>query len=232
MWEIKKYKGPHTCVNPLMNQDHRQVDVRYVVTLVRPLVRAGLSISIAAIQAAVQQMTGTYSCTYRKAWLAKQKVIADLFGDWLRCTMCCRRSWMQYDEKIRAQLWFQDGLSATTNQFQRVFWSFGPSIEGFHSWRPVISIDGTYLYGKYWGSMLVAVEVDANNHYFHLREQRQLELAYGLPPGEGHTAGRLMCNIGSAQRDYCHHKRRLLGLGDGACPPSILCATIRQQLQL
>lgn len=83
LWEIKKYKGPHTCVNPLMNRDHRQIDVAYISSLVSPVNRADLSISVSAIQAAVQQITGTYSCSYRKAWLAKQRVIADLFGDWL-----------------------------------------------------------------------------------------------------------------------------------------------------
>lgn len=58
---------------------------------------------------------------------------------------------------------FEDGPSANTNQFQRVFWSFGPSIKGFP-----ISIDGTHLYDKYWGLMLVAVAVDANDQLFSL----------------------------------------------------------------
>lgn len=71
LWEIKKYKGPHTCINSLMNMDHGQLDVVCISILVSPLVRAELSISISAIQAAVQQMTGTYSCTYMNAWLAK-----------------------------------------------------------------------------------------------------------------------------------------------------------------
>lgn len=81
LWEIKKYKGPHTCVSPLMNMDHRQLDVAYISFLDSPVVRADLSISISTIQATIQQITGTYFCTYRKAWLAKQRVIADLFGD-------------------------------------------------------------------------------------------------------------------------------------------------------
>ena len=40
--------------------------------------------------------------------------------------------------------------------FNRVFWAFGPSIEGFQHCRPVISIDGTFLYGKYKGKLLIA----------------------------------------------------------------------------
>lgn len=63
---------------------------------------------------------------------------------------------------------FQIGPSAINNQFQRVFWSFDPSIEGFHSCRPVISIDGAHLYGKYQASMLVVVGVDTNDQLFPL----------------------------------------------------------------
>lgn len=81
MGNKNKKKGPHTCLNLLMNMDHRKLDVLYISTLVRPLVRAELFISISAIQAVVQQIIGTYSCTYRKAWLARQRVIVDLFGD-------------------------------------------------------------------------------------------------------------------------------------------------------
>lgn len=33
---------------------------------------------------------------------------------------------------------------------------------------PLISIDGTHLYGKYWGSMFVAVRIDTNDQLFLL----------------------------------------------------------------
>ncbi len=32
--------------------------------------------------------------------------------------------------------------------FESVFWTFGPSIQGFVHCRPVISIDATHLYGN------------------------------------------------------------------------------------
>lgn len=43
LWDFKKCKGPHTCVNPMMNRD----------PLTRSLVRAELYISVATIHAAV-----------------------------------------------------------------------------------------------------------------------------------------------------------------------------------
>ena len=52
--------------------------------------------------------------------------------------------------------------------FERVFWAFGPSIEGFQHCRPVISIDGTFLYGKYKGMLLIASMWDGDNRLFPL----------------------------------------------------------------
>ncbi|XP_030940217.1 uncharacterized protein LOC115965170 [Quercus lobata] len=49
-----------------------------------------------------------------------------------------------------------------------VFWSFGPCISGFKYCKPVISIDGTHLYGKYQGKLLVVMATDANNKVFSL----------------------------------------------------------------
>ncbi|XP_052621981.1 uncharacterized protein LOC111915124 [Lactuca sativa] len=54
------------------------------------------------------------------------------------------------------------------NWEERVFWAFAPSIKGFHYCRTVISIDGTHLYGKYKGKMLIAMGVDGNNQILPL----------------------------------------------------------------
>ena len=55
-----------------------------------------------------------------------------------------------------------------TEVFQHVFWSFKPSIEGFQHCRPLMSIDGTHLYGKYKGKLLIAMRCDGNNQLFPL----------------------------------------------------------------
>ena len=55
-----------------------------------------------------------------------------------------------------------------TKIFQCVFWSFKPSIEGFEHCRLVMSIDGTHLYGKYKGTLLISMGCDVNNQLFPL----------------------------------------------------------------
>ena len=62
-----------------------------------------------------------------------------------------------HDSKIR----FVNGVS--TPVFGRVFWCFGPSIEDFKHCRPVLSVDGTFLTGKFKGVLLVVISCDANN---------------------------------------------------------------------
>lgn len=50
----------------------------------------------------------------------------------------------------------------------RVFWAFNPSITGFAYCRPIISVDGTHLYGKYKGKLLIAIRCDASNKQYPL----------------------------------------------------------------
>ncbi|KAL6324600.1 hypothetical protein AAG906_013412 [Vitis piasezkii] len=47
-----------------------------------------------------------------------------------------------------------------------VFWTFGSSVEGFKHCRPIIQINGTFLYGIYMGKLLIAISIDANGHIF------------------------------------------------------------------
>lgn len=54
-----------------MNRDHGQLDVLYISTLIRSLVRTELFISVVAIQALSPQITGSYPCTYKNALLVK-----------------------------------------------------------------------------------------------------------------------------------------------------------------
>ena len=69
------------------------------------------------------------------------------------------------DEEIDTRYWWhtipRDEFGNTILRY--VFWVFAPCIEGFRHCKPVISIDGTHLYGKYRGVLLIAMVTDANN---------------------------------------------------------------------
>ena len=63
-----------------------------------------------------------------------------------------------------------------------MFWSFKPSIEGFEHCRPVMNIDGTHLYGKYKGKLLIAMgcEEIISCFYWHLLLQKARILIVGV----------------------------------------------------
>ena len=52
--------------------------------------------------------------------------------------------------------------------FQCVFWAFAQSIKGFAHCQPILRIDGTHLYEKYKGTLLIAMGCDGHNKLFPL----------------------------------------------------------------
>nr|XP_025625156.1 uncharacterized protein LOC112717296 [Arachis hypogaea] len=58
----------------------------------------------------------------------------------------------------------------------RVFWSFNPYVRAFRHCKPLVQVDGTHLYGKYKGTLLVAVAQDGN--------QNIVPIAFALVEGE------------------------------------------------
>lgn len=81
MSRITKYPSPHTCINLCINQDHSQLDSMYLFELVETLVKAQMTIIVAAIQVVVVEQIG-YHISYQKAMKAKVKALTRLFGDW------------------------------------------------------------------------------------------------------------------------------------------------------
>ena len=80
LFVIKKYKGPHTCVNPCLNRDHHQLDSNLVVIHIKAIIKAQFTFSIAAIQASVMEKWGN-KISYKKTLDGKHKALRHLFGN-------------------------------------------------------------------------------------------------------------------------------------------------------
>ncbi|XP_017647920.1 uncharacterized protein LOC108488126 [Gossypium arboreum] len=80
MWEIQKFVGPHTCTSTRMTEDHQKLDSKTICTCIMPMVEdmptIKVSILIAEMQARFQ-----YRVSYRKAWIAKQMAMEQLYGN-------------------------------------------------------------------------------------------------------------------------------------------------------
>ncbi|XP_025634682.1 uncharacterized protein [Arachis hypogaea] len=147
------------------------------------MVRADAAVNIKVLQNATAAHFG-FRPTYRRVWMAKQKAVAVIYGDWDE----------SYNELPRWVLGVQLTMPGTVvvlrtcpvrvggqvddSQvfFHRLFWTFPPCIQAFRHCKPLVSIDGTHLYGKYGGTLLVAIAQDGNSNI--------LPVAFALVEGE------------------------------------------------
>ncbi|XP_025674583.1 uncharacterized protein [Arachis hypogaea] len=182
-WEIRRYNGKYTCTVGMISQDHAKLDSDTIADAIRPLVESDPSIKVKSVIVEVQ-LRFNYTVSYRKAWLAKQKAVAKVFGDWevsyqalsvwlKAMTVKMSRSRVQiktlpvYRESEEVQ-----GVRV----LHRIFWSFYSCIVAFKHCKPLVQVDGTHLYGKYKGALLVAIAQDRN--------QNIVPIAFAIVEGE------------------------------------------------
>ncbi|KAL5158356.1 hypothetical protein HKD37_15G042855 [Glycine soja] len=171
-WKVTQWDGPHTCLNMTMTQDHEKLDSDLIVTCIVERINSQFA----------------YKVSYKKAWLAKQKAIAIEYGDWDESYVKLS-SWLTHMQNHSPGSYFQilhddftvgNTVSREHRQFHRVFWTFGQCKEVFKYCKPIIQVDGTHLYGKYRGTLLMATPQDGNGGV--------LPLAFAVVKGETLTA--------------------------------------------
>ncbi|XP_016186200.1 uncharacterized protein LOC107627905 [Arachis ipaensis] len=161
-WEIRRYNGKHTCTMGTISQDHAKLDSDTIADAIRPLVEADPSIKVKSIIAEVQSKFN-YTISYRKAWLAKQKSVAKVFGGWevsYQTLPVWLKAMTAKMPRSRVQIktlpvYRESEEVQGVRVLHRVFWSFYPCIVAFRHCKPLVQVDGTHLYGKYKGALLV-----------------------------------------------------------------------------
>ncbi|XP_020967507.1 uncharacterized protein LOC110266819 [Arachis ipaensis] len=170
-WVIRRYNGSHTCTRATISQDHSKLDSTTIAEIIKPLVEADPALKVKSVITEAQSKFN-YTVSYRKAWLAKQKAVEKIFGGWEASyealpiwfeAMCHKEpSAVFHFETMPA--YQGDDLVTDIRVLHRVFWSYYPCIRAFRHCKPVVQVDGTHLYGKYKGCLLVAVSQDGNNN--------------------------------------------------------------------
>lgn len=84
-FKIRKYAGPHACINLAVNRDHAQLDAEFIARHIKDLVKGQITITSASIQAEIAEKFN-YDISRKKAWMAKQKAIVELFGERVKRT--------------------------------------------------------------------------------------------------------------------------------------------------
>ncbi|XP_058004075.1 uncharacterized protein LOC131180718 [Hevea brasiliensis] len=173
IWKITRYSGPHTCVNPSLSQDHKQLDSIFISDFILAIVREQPNVKIGALQSEIKDKIG-YMPSYRKTWKARHDAIIKIFGDWDESYGRLRQFMLALCKQNPESMFFieddpffvNNRLDPAYRVFDRMFWAYKQTIEGFKNCRPVIFIDSTFLYGKYKGCLFCATTLDGNNHIF------------------------------------------------------------------
>ncbi|KAF7810963.1 uncharacterized protein G2W53_031939 [Senna tora] len=178
-WEITRYGGAHACVNPALTQDHNKLDSDLIAHLIVNLVTEAPHTPVKSIRTMMNSEFG-YNISYKKAWRAKHKAIALAFGNWESSYAMLPR-WMAAMQRFMPGTvveWETDDHPEDENLtvFRRVFWAYQQSIQGFEHVKPIVQVDGTFLYGKYKGALLMATSQDGDRKCF--------PLAFALVEGE------------------------------------------------
>ncbi|XP_052114488.1 uncharacterized protein LOC127745600 [Arachis duranensis] len=127
------------------------------------MVRADASVSIKVLLNAMTAHFG-FRPTYRRVWMAKQKAVALIYGDWNE----------SYNELPRWVLGVQLTMPGTVAVLRTSPVRVGG--QAFRHCKPLVSIDGTHLYGKYGRTLLIAIAQNGNSNI--------LPVAFTLVEGE------------------------------------------------
>ncbi|XP_038877923.1 uncharacterized protein LOC120070133 [Benincasa hispida] len=152
-----------------LSQDHNRLNSDLIASEVSSIVKKKLSVDIKTLQDIILNSMVIPS-VIGKVWDRRRNAIANIFGDWIESYNLLPK-WMnilQITNPSTVVHWRLNKVDCDERivMFTSVFWSFGPIIEGFKHCRPLLQIDGTYLYGKYEGTLLIATSIDANGHIY------------------------------------------------------------------
>ncbi|XP_016185960.1 uncharacterized protein LOC107627649 [Arachis ipaensis] len=183
IWEVKRYNGPHTCLAMSISSDHRSLDYHVISTFILQMVRADAAVCIKVLLNAIEAHFG-FRPTYRRVWLAKKKSVAQIYRDWddsynelPRWVLGVQMTMPDSVAVLRTSPVRVGGQVEQSNAyFHQLFWTFPPCIDAFQHCKPLVSTDGTHLYGKYGGTLLVAIAQDGNSN--------MLPVAFALVEGE------------------------------------------------
>ena len=106
-----------------------------------------------------------HELSYYKVCDAKQMAIAKIFGDWEESYQRLRKLLLAYLDQDSGTQYSYHTIPRPlegTALLRYVYWAFAPCIIAFQYCRPVISNDGTHLYGKYKRVLMIVMTTDAN----------------------------------------------------------------------
>jgi hypothetical protein len=105
---------------------------------------------------------------YGRAWWAKQHALKLIYDDWAEAyerlsamlhAMKVKNPGMHFKYVLKPEVIRPEGR----HHFLYAFWTYGQCVETFKYCCDVLSIDGTFLTGKYEGTILIVISIDMDH---------------------------------------------------------------------
>ncbi|WVZ96667.1 hypothetical protein U9M48_042274 [Paspalum notatum var. saurae] len=169
-WTVSRIEH-HTCIIEELESQHRNLTADFVAQHIYSKIVNNPGYEPKAIINSIDD-DFQYKISYSKAYRAKQKTLEMRWGTYeasyhnLPCVLntLCERNPSSYFEIKHFNL----PQDPTKRVLQRAFFVLRACINAFQYCRPVICIDGTFLTGRYKGTMLTAIAADGNNQVLPL----------------------------------------------------------------
>ncbi|XP_070040252.1 uncharacterized protein [Nicotiana tomentosiformis] len=169
LWKVGKYIPTHTCEIDTFNWNHYNLDIDLIPLVLIPYLQASIRYRIKECITSVHQEYG-HTITKRKAFLGRKRTFEIIYGNWDKSFAALPRyiALQHFNPGTVVEWKLERSPERPEYNFNYVFWAFKPTIDGFPHCRPVISIDGTHVYGKCDIKLLIAITVDDNGQIFPL----------------------------------------------------------------
>ncbi|XP_050238708.1 uncharacterized protein LOC126688149 [Mercurialis annua] len=209
-WTLTRYNGPHQCTGQLITQDQRNLRARQLAEHIKTQLQMQRDIRIKTLQAGIFQSYGVKP-RYKKTWYAKEKAIANMFGEWDDSFGEICNFMSNVAATNPRTVWHATGTPIVRTKendpeirtFKHMFWTYEPLVAGFHYCKPVVYIDVAHLYGKYEMTLLIASAIDGNNHI--------MPIAFALRRSETSPAWKYFMRM---LKRYVLHQRKVCIISD------------------
>ncbi|PIA30014.1 hypothetical protein AQUCO_05700012v1 [Aquilegia coerulea] len=165
-WKISRMNDDHSCGNFRVGGTNPQANSDWVSRVLMRKLRDNPNLKPKALVKMVKEDYET-TVSYKVAWFAKEKALMKIRGSYsysYQLLETYSHELMSVDPDA-----VTDILTGPGDRFECFFWTYGISVRVYKkNLRPVVIVDGTFLKGRYPGTILSAIAVDGNNHVFPL----------------------------------------------------------------
>ncbi|XP_078165588.1 uncharacterized protein LOC144560300 [Carex rostrata] len=148
-----------------------------IVDIIGTSIKEDPTMSIWSVANCVRVRFGSITPKYNKLWRGRELAVARQFGSWEESYNFMKLLLIRTCDKNSGSGHFPTNPSFDKNtglvkqgvvEFVAVAWAYGACITAFDYLRSVISIDATFLSGRYEGRLLMACGYDAENQLLPL----------------------------------------------------------------